>query len=198
MKDAGPGKGEAPRGREGHPGKDPLGVWERWPPTCCGSPSLQGASIRAQPGAASCPAQSAQKPSPALWSCKQTHGGESHPPCKDALCRPRSPPSLCSDAQGPRGGHRSEGGQAQASDPPGPPEGRGRTQGEGPCGGLQHSPSMPLREAPLGRAWVPGVGGEPGPGWGSHSARFLLCPLSFSCLAFPENLGLRSSGYSSG
>lgn len=73
--DAGPGKGEAPRGREGHPGKDPPAVWERWPPTCCCWASLQGASTTAQPGAAPSAAQSAQKPSPVLWSCKQTHAG---------------------------------------------------------------------------------------------------------------------------
>lgn len=131
MKDAGPGKGEAPRGREGHPGKDPLGVWARWPPTCCGSPSLQGASIMAQPGAASCPAQSAQKPSPVLWSCKQTHGGESHPPRKDALCQQRSPPSLSAVTL------KAHVGATEAREVKlkpailraGPPEGRGRTPG---------------------------------------------------------------------
>lgn len=76
-RDMGPHRGATLKGTERHPGKqhwlvflDRKSSQGLSSPTCCGRLLLQGAKVIGQPGMSSSAWQSAQKPSPVLWSWK--------------------------------------------------------------------------------------------------------------------------------
>lgn len=103
----------------------------------------------AQPRTSPSARQSAQKPSPVLWSCKQrSHRSESHPLLQ--RCPLSATPSLCSVAQVPCSDHKNDRGQAEASDPKDRlPEGGDSTcPGEGALGRVMGQPSHPRQGGP--------------------------------------------------